>query len=383
MVAEQETLEIIMPSGKEMSPTEALLMQMLKQQQAINAMLIARLGMTEPKTIQEPVPSNAMPVPPKQDNFLPRMKIADLVPLFTQFHRGQVKESTRLTFVNGMLKSYWTKNTWGERYIDEMDWITLQNWLDSLDTHTRYLRDYMRDLTRLINWARERHKCQTPPEFPRKLTFKRVESRHGEELDEETFQKLHSYSMEHYAQNIGAAAALIAMHTGLRIGEVCGLRNGDIDWENGTLTIARTVQRCYDSMTRHSMVVIGTPKTRCSARTIPLDDTIAAILRELCQGLGNDDYVLHDGKNGDRGYEPRNLRSYYESMLKKGHIEHFNFHSLRHTFVSRHIRAGANVKAVSAYVGHADVKMTLGIYTHVNNDDLRKVVSNNGGSNGD
>lgn len=368
-----------------MTETEERLFRMMEQQQALTAALIARLG----GVLKSDVPGMMIEAAPEvhrieaqasvpADDGLPRMKIEDIVPLFTQYHKGQVKESTRTAFLNNTLRSKWTIEHFGSMYLDEMDWLTIQDWLDTLETHTRHLCDYIRDLKRLITWARERKKCKTPPEFPHPFTFKRIEKKHGVELDDETFVTLRKYCLSHYMDDTGAAGALIAIHTGLRIGEVCGLKVGDIDFDKGTLTVARTVERCYNSLERKSQVYINTPKTRHSARTIPMDDDICKAFSNLCKGRNADAFILRvkTAKSDDGICEPRQLRTYYEGMLKRAHIAHYNFHSLRHTFVSRHIRAGINAKAVSAYVGHADLKMTLGVYTHLNEDDMRQVVVN-------
>ena len=361
-----------------MTETEERLMRMMEQQQALTAALIAQLSRaatTLPPTTMTAAPEVARIAESiAAEDAKPRMRIADILPLFTQSHKGTVKESTRVCFVNNLNCSKWTKTYFGDKYLDELDWLTVQNWLDSVEVHTRYLCDYIRDLKRLINWARERGKCRTPPEYPRPFRFKRFEKRHGEEIDDEVFVELRRCCLRNYGNDIGAAAALIAMFTGLRIGEVCGLRVGDIDFAKRTLTVARTVERCIDTLNHKSEVVINTPKTRSSARTIPVADVLMDALRDLCDGLGKDDYILQPSTGGV--FEPRLLRQHYNNMLKRYHIGHYKFHCLRHTFVSRHIRAGINPKAVSAYVGHADLKMTLGVYTHLNEDDMRAVVTN-------
>ena len=74
--------------------------------------------------------------------------------------------------------------------------------------------------------------------------------------------------------------------------------------------------------------------------------------------------------------EPRELLEFFKRMQKRAGCEKlYSFHSLRHTFVSREIRAGKNPKAVSKYVGHGKLDITLAVYTHVSENDLKEVVN--------
>lgn len=155
---------------------------------------------------------------------------------------------------------------------------------------------------------------------------------------------------------------LLSLYDGLRIGEVCGLRWGDIDLKKGTLRIERTVMRIQDTdplSGRKTKVIITPPKTYNSIRTIPVPKDVLQILKDNQGDKGA--YVL---TGTDKYMEPRALLSKYKSILKKANLPSYKFHSLRHTFASRCIEQGFDVKSLSEILGHSNVKITMDRYVH-------------------
>ncbi len=152
-------------------------------------------------------------------------------------------------------------------------------------------------------------------------------------------------------------AVLLSLNCGLRLGEVCALRWQDIDFNSRTLTVRCNVQR----ITREgkSQLVIQTPKSECSKREIPLTAKILNLLQELKNSRS--EYVF--GSCG-KPLEPRTLQYRFAALLKKCGIARRSFHTLRHTFASRYVAAGADVKSLSEILGHARVNITLQLYVH-------------------
>jgi len=179
----------------------------------------------------------------------------------------------------------------------------------------------------------------------------------------------------HIVNNLTARklGILLALHTGLRIGELCALQWEDIDFDRKVLTVEKTIQRIYvrnldgSSMTR---VVVGTPKTQSSAREIPLPSFLVPILQEFCQE-NNKDYVLTDDSNY---VEPRAYRRFFQGLITRLEIEPVCFHGLRHTFATRLVEAGADVKTVSSLLGHASANITLDLYVHPQIDQKRRCI---------
>ncbi|MEI5990858.1 hypothetical protein A5881_002363 [Enterococcus termitis] len=154
-------------------------------------------------------------------------------------------------------------------------------------------------------------------------------------------------------------AALFALETGMRIGEISGLKWSDIDWERREIHVNRTLQRLTDEHGR-SKLVEGTPKTRSSYRIIPLSKRLWHILQQK-KGIEADAYILSNSKSS---IEPRVLRYQFKQLCQEAGLSEVSFHTLRHTFATRCLEAGVNVATISALLGHHSVKMTLDIYTH-------------------
>lgn len=363
-----------------MTETEERLFRMMEQQQALTAALIARLG----GVLQGDVPGMVIEAAPEvhrieaqasvpADDGLPRKKIADVIAEYRDYLQGRVKPTSIANVISKLLKSQFTKEFTGEKYIDELTWIAVQRYIDEKKVHTTYFKDYIGELMRLIRWLRDRRICRVPPENEKPFSFRRVNKNHGKEMEDEDYCKLEKYCVDNCRSDFGAAGVVIALHTGMRIGEICGLKAGDFDGEKKTLSVNRTLTRVYDSIDKATKLVYTTPKSKTSMRTIPLDETAYSIISYLAEGMDAETSIIRF-PNTNSKVEVRELRSKYERILKKLGIKKYTFHSLRHTFISRRIRDGANPKAVCAYAGHSGLEMTIGIYTHINANDLQAVV---------
>ncbi|MBR2284701.1 MAG: tyrosine-type recombinase/integrase [Ruminococcus sp.] len=150
---------------------------------------------------------------------------------------------------------------------------------------------------------------------------------------------------------------LLSYHTGLRIGEVCGLKWSDIDLSKGIIHITRTVQRIYKNGS--TRLVIGSPKSRSSMREIPLPKFLVRI---LSQHKSTDSAFLLSGT--EKPIEPRTMQYRFCSLLKKANLPSVNYHSLRHMFATNCLALGFDVKTLSEILGHGSVETTLNRYVH-------------------
>lgn len=155
---------------------------------------------------------------------------------------------------------------------------------------------------------------------------------------------------------------LVCMFTGLRIGEICALRWEDISFSDQSIYIHHTLQRIqmHRGHGAKTEVVVTTPKSSCSIRKIPLPDEILEILvlnKKASSGyvLTNDEYKF---------IEPRTMQNKFKKILKAVGIENANFHALRHTFATRCVELGFDVKSLSEILGHATVNITMNRYVH-------------------
>lgn len=148
---------------------------------------------------------------------------------------------------------------------------------------------------------------------------------------------------------------LLALYTGMRIGELCALRWDDITDEH--IVINKTMMRIKNEQSK-TEVKIGSPKSQSSNRIIPTPKCLLPLINQF-RGNG---YVLSNDKL--KCTEPRLMQIKFGQMVAACNIEKTNFHTLRHTFATRCIEAGVDVKTLSELLGHSDVKTTLNRYVH-------------------
>ena len=151
---------------------------------------------------------------------------------------------------------------------------------------------------------------------------------------------------------------ILCLYTGLRIGELLALTWSDIDFEKSILSVTKT---CHDGNENGKHIrIIDTPKTENSRRQIPLSKTLVKMLKEI-KKKSKCEFIIADGE------KPVFIRSYqrtFELLLKKLGLQHKGFHSLRHTFATRALECGMDVKSLSEILGHKNAMVTLNRYAH-------------------
>lgn len=169
-------------------------------------------------------------------------------------------------------------------------------------------------------------------------------------------------------------AVMLALHAGLRVGEVCALRVRDINFMTGTIQISRSVQRM--TLNGKSQLLVQRPKSDSSERIVPLHPELLLLLRKITAGMQPDAYIM----TGliDRSMDPRTCQYQFTVLLKRCGIRHRGFHALRHTFATRCIENGADIKSVSEMLGHADIKTTLKLYVHPSLESKRRCIQSVG-----
>ncbi len=162
-----------------------------------------------------------------------------------------------------------------------------------------------------------------------------------------------------WKQRPALSGILICLYSGLRIGELLALTWADIDFERKTMTITKS---CRDSWVENRYVkIIDTPKTPSSERVIPLPRQLVGYLRILKRKTGSSFVV--PGKS-EYGAEIRSYQRTFSIVLKNLQIRHMGFHALRHTFATRALEVGMDVKTLSEILGHKSPEVTLRRYAH-------------------
>lgn len=158
---------------------------------------------------------------------------------------------------------------------------------------------------------------------------------------------------------------LLTLFTGMRIGELCALKNENISLARKLLYIDKTMQRIQNKnkqMTNKTKIIITSPKSISSIREIPLPSDIVLMLEQTMRHEDNDAYFL----TGSCEYfiEPRHMQNHFCHVLKKLGLRKVNFHVLRHTFATQCIDLGVDIKSLSEILGHSNVNTTLNRYVH-------------------
>ena len=151
---------------------------------------------------------------------------------------------------------------------------------------------------------------------------------------------------------------ILCLYSGLRIGELLALTWDDIDFGKGLLFVSKT---CHDGNDgKNHIRIIDSPKTVHSRRVIPLPKQILSLLKGV-KKRSKCEYVIADK---DKPVFVRSYQRTFEFLLKKLNISHKGFHSLRHTFATRAMECGMDVKTLSELLGHKNATITLNRYAH-------------------
>ncbi len=169
-------------------------------------------------------------------------------------------------------------------------------------------------------------------------------------------QKLESYCLNSKPNYIGI---IICLYTGIRLGELLALTWEDIDFDKKILRINKTVY----TITRNGRneAYIDKPKTKQSNRMIPLPKQLISVLKRN-KRKSTSSYIITT-KNGGI-VQNRSYQKSFKCILKKCNITYKSFHSLRHTFATRVLELGMDIKTLSEILGHKNSMITLNRYSH-------------------
>jgi integrase len=168
-------------------------------------------------------------------------------------------------------------------------------------------------------------------------------------------------------------AILLGATTGMRRGEVLGLRWSDVDLDAGRLAVRQTLSAPRNPDTGQHVPVFEQPKTKRSKRSVPLPaQTVAALqahrkeqARErLLVGAGWQDHGLVFAEPDGQPIHPDRFRKRFEIRVRRSGLPPIRFHDLRHTYATLALQAGVHAKVVSEILGHASIGITLDTYSH-------------------
>lgn len=202
------------------------------------------------------------------------------------------------------------------------------------------------------------------------ITLPKCEKKPVEKISDAEQKQLVEYLKRNI--NLTSFGIMISLFMGLRIGELCGLRWSDIDLENKTLHINRSVQRiALADGCKKTGIVILPPKSSSSRRSISIPDRLVKYF-ERFKGDGSC-YLL---SGTERAVEPRTMQYRFKRILKLSLVSCHNYHILRHTFATNCIKNGFDIKTLSNVLGHSNINLTLNWYIHPDTAYERQLMNN-------
>lgn len=161
--------------------------------------------------------------------------------------------------------------------------------------------------------------------------------------------------------------------TGMRRGEICGLKWQDFDEKTGRLHI-----HCSVGMRKGGGVRVGETKTESGARTILLPPSTAELLKQR-KKKSYSEWIFHDPTVPELPMNPSSAYGHLKTLLKNAELPLIRFHDLRHTFATHALNSGVDAKTLSGILGHTNASFTLDTYTHMTTDMHRKAAGVVGG----
>ena len=296
-------------------------------------------------------------ITPKQEmRCVNNIKVSQLVEQWLKHVRDRVKRSTYRKY-EGLCRNHILPEL-GDVTLTLLSRAMIQTFTETLANRgrigggalsTKTVNDILIIMGLLFDFAEEEHQIVMP-----KITLMREEKKEVRVLSECEQSRLIDYLINE--MDIYKFGTLLALYTGIRIGELCALLWEDIT--DSSVVINKTMQRLKSEDGR-TEVVVDSPKSESSKRVIPLPEFLLPYMREFRKDGG---YVLDGGKCGHS--EPRVMQQKFRKFAEEVGLEEVTFHTLRHTFATRCVEAGFDVKTLSEILGHADVKTTLNRYVH-------------------
>ncbi len=176
---------------------------------------------------------------------------------------------------------------------------------------------------------------------------------------------------------------IFALFTGMRRGEVLALTWDDVDLEQAVIKVNKTLVRVnnYDNKKEKTHLEVGEPKTAAGRRVVPIVDTVIDVLTEQIKYIKknitvNKQNLVFPSENGTY-IDPGNYNRRFYKIIKKLGLPKTNPHALRHSFATRALEAGVDLKTTQELLGHSSIDITANLYTHAlmehKKEEIRKL----------
>lgn len=289
----------------------------------------------------------------------------DVLQLWLEDNRIRLKESTLYRY-SYLIETHILPEL-GDMEVDQITGPVINHYLAEKSKSGRidgkgslspaYVRSIMLIVSAALRFATVNEMCDPlhtqinkPPIQPREPAI----------LSRELQKKLENYLLQDTDET--KLGVYLSLYTGMRIGEICALSWENVDLQNRVIYVRHTVVRVRVEEDGKVITkqIIDHPKTKASLRCIPICSNLLNVLGAYTKHACSE-YVV--SKN-HQFVLPRTYEYRYNRLLKLSNIPHINYHALRHTFATRCIESGVDVKSLSEILGHANVSITLNTYVH-------------------
>lgn len=303
-------------------------------------------------------------------NHSKQIKFNEVVKQWLNYKKSFIKDSTYNKYLNTYEK--YIKDYMLSYYINQLTNNHIQNFILDLSKKTNYRTNKQLSLSTMrvvvyiiksvFSFA-SKQRFITPIKID--VDIPKIEKKQIHVLQKQEQLILENYCMNQI--NLYTLSILFCLYTGVRIGELCALKWNHIDFNNHLIIINQTVQRIQNKRENNiskTYLSITKPKTVNSLRRIPITSNLYTILKEYynqnCKK--NDSYIFNNQSNIP--IDPRRIQKHFKTILLKLNLTSITFHGLRHTFATRCIELGMDVKTLSEILGHSNVATTMSIYVH-------------------
>lgn len=258
---------------------------------------------------------------------------------------------------------------------------------DISDRHIRWLTENLKrrklSESTIINISRLLHSALNEAfeqGHIRKLPGKRVWPKTTEKKEARCLEEKERKAILKETEKRKYGEITAALYTGLRLGEIAGLKWKDVDFESETLKVNRTVQRIPESLSgpgvHRTRLAVLSPKSRTSVRELPLRPEVTRMLKELRdQGFKSpENYVFSPGNHPERPIDPRCIQRRFERVCERAGVKNAHFHTLRHTFATICMESGFDVETLRYLLGHSSARITLDCYAHSTKKHRREMM---------
>ncbi len=286
-----------------------------------------------------------------------RLTFENVFYIWLEYKKSEIKISTYSTYRYNVTHYLFPKLK--ELTLKKLEKYNFNELADELskDLSPKKTRDVLCNLKSILSFIEEEFDCKT--NF-KKIKGPKLVAKPTIILNDREIKKLEKYCLK--LNTLRSIGIIICLNTGLRIGEICALKWENIDLDRREIYIKKTLQRVYsDKKLKKTEIIVDTPKTQTSIRTIPISNKLYEVLIPLKNKYKNEDFLL---TGNEKGIEPKAYRDIFKDYLKKTKIKSHKFHILRHTFATKCIENGMDIKSLSEILGHSSVEITLNKYVH-------------------